>query len=110
MADEWGKGTVHNDEINSIEKVETADVLVLYSHEDEYRISKTILSYLREKNIRYIHPDLDFIPGRNEHVDIAKVINRSKKILIIMSKHRKKHIQFSLETYLALEQGCAQIK
>ena len=104
MTDEWDKGMVHNDEKNSVERVERADVLVFYSHEDEYRISKTILSYLGEKNIRYIHPDLDFIPGRNEDVDIAKVINRSKKILIIMSKQRKEHIQFSLETYLALEQ------
>ena len=88
-----------------IERVGTADVLVFYSHEDEYRVSKTILRYLGEKHIRYIHPDDDFRPGRLELGDVAKAIDRSKKTLIIMSKQRKEHVAFSLEAYLALEQG-----
>ena len=99
------EGSGHKDEEDWIEDVATADVLVFYSHEDEYRISKTILPNLRENNIRYIHPDIDFRPGRLEFGDVAKAVDRSKKTLIILSKQRKEHIQFSLETYLALEQG-----
>ena len=99
------KSSGDKDDEDWIEKVGTADVLVFYSHEDEYRISKTILPNLRENNIRYFHPDIDFRPGRLEFADVAKAIDRSKKTLIIMSKQRKEHVSFSLETYLALEQG-----
>ncbi|KAK3096304.1 hypothetical protein FSP39_025505 [Pinctada imbricata] len=95
-----------NDEVVGwINEIPSADVVIFYTHENEYRISKTILSYLTEGNIKYIHPEEHFTPGGREIEDIAKAISKSRKTLIILSKKRKEHLQFSLEIYLALEQG-----
>lgn len=82
------------------------DVAIFYKTDEPFRIEKTILNYFNRAEIKYVRPGLSNLVGSSEYKNIAKAIQNSKKTLLILSSNCKS-IDFSLETYLALER-CLQ--
>lgn len=86
--------------------IDESDVTIFFKPEDAYRIEKTILSDFEHSKIKYIRPAISTPIAAHQYKNIAKAIKNSRKTLLILSESAK-NIDFSLETYLALEQ-CLQ--
>lgn len=87
-------------------KTGDSDVTIFFNPDDEYRIAKTILADLDREKIIYIRPGFSIPLGAQKYKNIAKAIKKSRKTLLILSESAKQ-VDFSLETYLALEE-CLQ--
>lgn len=107
MAEAPTPGDESSDEDSQWKKdMEDSDVTIFFKPEDAYRIEKTILSNFEQLKIKYIRPAISTPMAAHQYKNIAKAIKHSKKTLLILSESAK-NIDFSLETYLALEQ-CLQ--
>ncbi|XP_062581486.1 uncharacterized protein LOC134243266 [Saccostrea cucullata] len=95
-----------DEECDWMKAIHDSDVTIFYNEEDEYRIFKTILDNFDRENIKYICPGFCTEPGAHKYKNTAKAIQKSRKTLLILSESAKE-VDFSLETYLALEQ-CLQ--
>jgi hypothetical protein len=95
-----------DDEYDWMKKIDNSDVTIFFNSDDEYRIAKTILGEFDRKKIIYIRPGFSVPLGDHQYKNIAKAIQKSRKTLLILSRTAMQ-VDFSLETYLALEQ-CLQ--
>lgn len=107
MAEAPTPGDESSDEDSQWKKdMEDSDVTIFFKPEDAYRIEKTILSNFEQLKLKFIRPAISTPMAAHQYKNIAKAIKNSKKTLLILSESAK-NIDFSLETYLALEQ-CLQ--
>lgn len=95
-----------DDDYHWMKDIDESDVTIFFKPEDAYRIEKTILSDFEHSKIKYIRPAISTPIAAHQYKNIAKAIKNSRKTLLILSESAK-NIDFSLETYLALEQ-CLQ--
>ncbi|KAK3093166.1 hypothetical protein FSP39_012124 [Pinctada imbricata] len=84
-----------------LQDVKDAEVMILYSSEDFYQVSKIVLEHFKKRGVRYIHPEEHFMPGELTLQMLSEGIDKCKKLLLIVSNFKNSH--FSLEILLALE-------
>lgn len=84
-----------------LREVSEKDVLIVYEHDDEYEVFKTVLQFFDSQGLTYALPQIDY-PSGNVMPSTSKAIEKAKKVLLILSTHSN-NTNFSLETFLALE-------
>ena len=84
-----------------LREVKEKDVLIVYEHDDEYEVFKTVLQFFDSHGLTYALPQIDY-PSGNVMPSTSKAIQHAKKVLLILSTNSN-NTNFSLETFLALE-------
>lgn len=82
------------------------EVLLLSDESDDLFIKKYIIPELVEAKLNFYLPETDIEPGVSKHVkEMPALIEKSEKVLFILSKKSKKRFKCTYEIFLALEKS-----